>query len=247
MIEYPKIQTLFLRDEKSIIIPDKFTCPEFEYLKNCKWECTEKIDGTNMSIQLIPNGFTDGHVEWERHIHGRTERANIPPLLQAKMEALFPMELLAKVFSLTDSLEESPSPIIIYGEGYGKKIQSCGSRYIKDDVNFILFDIKIGNWWLTREALEEIANSLGIQIVPLVGYMTLTEAIEYVKKGFTSEVSEDEALAAEGLVLKTPIGLKDRKGDRLITKIKTCDFVKWNSAYGGLTEVTQVPNKHYES
>ena len=36
MIEYPKIQTLFLRDEKSIIIPDKFTCPEFEYLKDCQ-------------------------------------------------------------------------------------------------------------------------------------------------------------------------------------------------------------------
>lgn len=36
MIEYPKIQTLFLRDEKSIIIPDKFICPKFEYLKDCQ-------------------------------------------------------------------------------------------------------------------------------------------------------------------------------------------------------------------
>ena len=77
--------------------------------------------------------------------------------------------------------------------------------------------------------------------------MTLTEAIEYVKAGFTSTISEDKTLAAEGLVLKTPIGLKNRKGDRIITKIKTCDFVKWNRVYGGLTEVTQVPNKHYES
>lgn len=200
-----------------------------------------------MSIQLIPNGFSDGHIEWKRHIHGRTERANIPPLLQAKMEALFPMELLTKVFSLIDSLEESPSPIIIYGEDYGKKIQSCGSRYIKNDVNFILFDIKIGNWWLTREALEDIAHKLNIQIVPLIGYMTLAEAIEYVKKGFTSEVSEDEALAAEGLVLKTPIGLKNRKGDRIITKIKTCDFTKWNTAYGSCESILQTPNKYYES
>ena len=44
-MEYQKINTLFLRDEKKVIIPSSFTCDEFEYLKDCKWECTEKIDG----------------------------------------------------------------------------------------------------------------------------------------------------------------------------------------------------------
>ena len=247
MIEYPKIQTLFLRDEKSIIIPNKFTYPEFEYLKDCKWECTEKIDGTNMSFQLTPNDFSDGHVEWNTKIYGRTERANIPPLLQAKMQEIFSIDTVKKVFNLSDSLETESSPIEIYGEGFGKKIQSCGGRYLRDSVDFILFDVKIGNWWLTREALEDIAHKLNIQIVPLIGYMTLTEAIEYVKTGFTSTISEDKTLAAEGLVLKTPIGLKNRKGDRIITKIKTCDFTKWNAAYGSCKSIVQTTNKHYES
>lgn len=40
--EYQKINTLFMRDENNIIIPDMFTCPEFEYLKDLKWEATEK-------------------------------------------------------------------------------------------------------------------------------------------------------------------------------------------------------------
>ena len=53
MAEYQKIQTLFKRDEKNIIIPDQFTYPEFEVLKDLKWECTEKIDGTNIRIELV--------------------------------------------------------------------------------------------------------------------------------------------------------------------------------------------------
>ena len=51
-MEYPKIQTLFMRDKKGLIIPDSNTRPEFEYLRKDLWECTEKIDGTNMRIEI---------------------------------------------------------------------------------------------------------------------------------------------------------------------------------------------------
>lgn len=51
--EYQKINTLFMRDENNIIIPDMFTCPEFEYLKDLKWETTEKIDGTTSVLNYI--------------------------------------------------------------------------------------------------------------------------------------------------------------------------------------------------
>lgn len=51
--EYQKINTLFMRDENNIIIPDMFTCPEFEYLKDLKWEATEKIDGTTSVLNYI--------------------------------------------------------------------------------------------------------------------------------------------------------------------------------------------------
>ena len=58
-MKYPKINTLFKRDEKNHIILDAFTTPEFEYLKNNEWECTEKIDGTNIRIELEPDGKVD--------------------------------------------------------------------------------------------------------------------------------------------------------------------------------------------
>ena len=49
-MEYQKINTLFKRDVKNVIIPSQYTCEEFSYLKDCLWECTEKIDGTNIRI-----------------------------------------------------------------------------------------------------------------------------------------------------------------------------------------------------
>ena len=103
---------------------------------------------------------------------------------------------------------------------------------ISNDVDFILFDVKYNNWWLERKNCEDIANKCGIKIVPIVGYMTIPEAIDLVKKGFKSSISEDKNLIAEGLVLKTPQGLLSRDGKRIITKIKHNDFVKFKNVYG---------------
>lgn len=99
-------------------------------------------------------------------------------------------------------------------------------NYIKNDVGFILFDVKVNNWWLNRDACQDIASKLNIPIVPFIGYMTLPEAIEYVKAGFKSVIAENKDYDAEGLVLKTPHGLQFRNGERIITKIKTVDFRK---------------------
>lgn len=50
---YQKIDTIFKRDAKNIIMPyDEFVKPEFEYLRNVKWRAEEKIDGTNMRIEV---------------------------------------------------------------------------------------------------------------------------------------------------------------------------------------------------
>ena len=50
--DYQKINTLFMRDENKTIIPDQYTMEEFKWLENNKWECTEKIDGTNMHCDI---------------------------------------------------------------------------------------------------------------------------------------------------------------------------------------------------
>lgn len=226
MAEYQKIQTLFKRDEKNIIIPDQFTYPEFEVLKDLKWECTEKIDGTNIRIELVSSGNPEEGIIMS--FKGRTDKANIPEHLLTKLNWLFNREHLMEVFNITD--ETQNCNITFYGEGYGVKIQK-GGNYISNDVNFILFDVKVGKWWLDREAIKDIADKLGINVVPLMGYMTIPEAIEYVKKGFKSTIAENKDYDAEGLVLKAPCGLLKRDGERLITKIKTVDFRKYQLAY----------------
>lgn len=159
---------------------------------------------------------------------GRTDKANIPEHLLTKLNWLFDREHLMEALNITD--ETQNCNITLYGEGYGAKIQK-GGNYISNDVNFILFDVKVGKWWLDREAIKDIANKLGINAVPLMGYMTIPEAIEYVKKGFKSTIAENKDYDAEGLVLKAPCGLLKRDGERLITKIKTVDFRKYQLAY----------------
>ena len=59
--------------------------------------------------------------------------------------------------------------------------------------------------------------------------MSISEAEEYVRNGFISQIAEDPTFEAEGLVLKTDLGLLDRSGQRLITKIKTRDFQNLNN------------------
>lgn len=226
MAEYQKIQTLFKRDERNIIIPDQFTYPEFEVLKDLKWECTEKIDGTNIRIELASSGNSEDGIIMS--FKGRTDKAIIPEHLLTKLNWLFDREHLMEALNITD--ETQNCNITLYGEGYGAKIQK-GGNYISNDVNFILFDVKIDKWWLDRESIKDIANKLGINAVPLMGYMTIPEAIEYVKKGFKSTIAENKDYDAEGLVLKAPCGLLKRDGERLITKIKTIDFRKYQLAY----------------
>ena len=51
-MEYQKIQTVFKRDAHNVIIPTELTRPEFEWLKNCKFRAEEKIDGTNIRVEI---------------------------------------------------------------------------------------------------------------------------------------------------------------------------------------------------
>lgn len=215
-VKYPKINTIYKREngndkEGNPLIIGDYATDCFEYLKDVKWNAEEKIDGTNIGVR-----FDGETVEFQ----GRTEKAQMIPELLERLKELFPVEKLKETFNKL----EPGVQVVLYGEGFGRKIQKSGSAYIKNGVDFILFDVKVGHWWLKRDKVEEIAASLGIRCVKLVGQLTFDEAIEMVKKGFVSYESEDRTLLAEGLVLKCPIGLLDRSGQRLITKIKRRDF-----------------------
>lgn len=219
--EYQKINTLFKRDSNNVIMPNEWADPMFEYLANTKWEATEKVDGTNIRIIITPPATEGAPVGVE--FRGRTDAAQTPGHLLKRLEELFPVDKMTEQFNPAG--RPLKDTIVLYGEGYGEKIQS-GGRYVRGGADFILFDIRVGDWWLLRDKVESIADALGIKAVPFMGYMTIPEAIEYVRRGFTSQIAADPTLPAEGLVLKTPMGLLDRTGHRIVAKVKTVDFRK---------------------
>lgn len=238
-MEYTKINTLFKRDAKNIIIPSEYVYPEFKYLKDCKFRGELKVDGTNIRIELVPATDTEApYIEFK----GRNEGTDIPKSLLQTLESLVDTEKYLEYFK--EALLIDKVPVTICGEGYGKRIQKHGNAYCADHTKFIVFDIKIGKWWLTRESVEGICKDLGLDIVPVMGYYTLEEAINCVKKGFKDPIAESD-LNAEGLVLKTDLGLLRRDGERIITKIKTRDFNKFKAVYGENYTGPQPKNEYY--
>ena len=210
MEEYPKIKTLFVRDEKTHkVIECEWKEPEFEYLQGNRWVWTEKVDGTNVRV-----GWDGERVQFA----GRSDNAQRPTFLLARLQELFPIERLTEVFPVEDGI---PPTVCLYGEGYGARIQKGGGNYIPDGVDFVLFDVKVGDWWLRRDDMIDVSIKLGIQCVPVFGIGTLGDAVKVVKDGINSAWGN---FPAEGLVVRPTVDLMARNGKRVIGKIKTKDF-----------------------
>lgn len=209
MSEYHKIQSIFKRDmtsKRKTLIEGDWTTPEFEYLASNVWTFTEKVDGTN--IRVI---FKDGQIKFG----GRTEDAQIPAQLVARLNERF-LPLAAK---LGDVFADGPA--VLYGEGYGAKIQKVGANY-RADQDFVLFDVRVGMWWLQRTDVHDVAQRLGLDVVPVIGEGTLHDAVALAKRGIRSTWGDFEA---EGIVARPKTELMTRGGQRLVAKIKCRDFV----------------------
>lgn len=130
MSEYHKIQSIFKRDMESrhkTLLEGQWTCPEFAYLASNQWTFTEKVDGTNIRVIFQNGGITFG---------GRTDNAQIPAQLVTRLNEKF--------LPLAETLKETFSDgCVLYGEGYGAKIQKGGGNY-RADQDFVLFDVRVG-------------------------------------------------------------------------------------------------------
>lgn len=259
-VELPKKD--WIRFQNVIKIGD-YSNPVFELLNNTSLECYSKIDGTNSKIVYFPStgeikvgGKTDkassqsGQFEFLQKIADRIlpslkemyppECAKFAPKKDESNRILYTSPLdseepfVMKAGKAFVELEEVP--VYIYGEYYGKGIQKCGARY-RDDNEFAVFDICQQGWWLPKEMRDNICQKLKLHQVPFIGYLTLIEAEEMVTKGFpTYENAKDKTLIEEGIVARPKIPFKDAKGNRVIVKIKHCDYVKWKNAFIAGTE-----------
>lgn len=209
MLQYNKIETVFNRDINGTkkLIEGSFRNETVEFLKDNIWTFTEKIDGTNIRVHW------DGH---KVEFGGRTDKADIPKFLLERLNELFnnneTEELFEQLFGEKD--------VFLFGEGYGPRIQKIGSLY-RNTVDFILFDVMINGNYQSRSTVEELAKTFGLDCVPIIFEGTIQEAVDFVK---TKPNSTFGTAPMEGVVGKPKIELKDRCGNRLIVKIKVCDF-----------------------
>ena len=258
-VELPKKD--WIRFQNVIKIGD-YSNPVFELIDNTLLECYSKIDGTNSKIAYFPStreikigGKTDkassqsGQFEFLQKIADRIlpslkemyppECAVFTPKKDDSNKICYYSTDSEKPFVMKAGkalVELEEVPVYIYGEYYGKGIQKCGPRY-RDDNDFVVFDIQQQGWWLPKEMRDNICQKLDLHQVPFIGYLTLEEAEKMVAKGFqTYENAKDPTLIEEGIVARPKIPFKDAKGNRVIVKIKHCDYVKWENAFDAGTE-----------
>jgi RNA ligase len=206
MTEYAKIETLYERDSQTFKVKaGQLKNRTYSLLKS--WHWTEKVDGTN--IRCI---WQDGKLTFG----GKSDNAQMPADLvtwlyenvtDEKMRACFP-----------------EANAVVYGEGFGAGIQKGGGDY-SPTKKIIVFDVLVdGKWWLNYEQVCDVGAKLGLQVVPSFGEMTLEAATEFVRAGFKSRCAVVDSKNAEGLVGRPLETLFDKKGARLIVKLKTKDF-----------------------
>ena len=209
MKEYHKIEGLYKRDELTKkLLPGEYRNEAVEFLKDCQWEFTEKIDGTNIRVHW------DGHrVEFA----GRTDRATIPAKLLEYLEKTFGGEVNEQIF------EEhfGDKDVILFGEGYGAKIQNGGDY--RADNSFILFDVMVEDVFLSRGSVASVARYFGIEVVPVVLVGIIKDAENFVRCQPPSTIGKAKM---EGLVGRPKVELLNRTQNRVIVKVKVRDMLE---------------------
>ena len=211
MSEYHKIETLYERDEDTFSIEPELILKNRVYDILKTWHWTEKIDGTNIRVIWQDGKLTFG---------GKTDNAQLTAELVNWLHENITPEKMASAFP-----DGGDAPVVIYGEGYGPGIQKNGRPLRGRPRSSSSSMCASGFWWLSDENMRDVAAKLGLDAVPYLGEMTLEDATAKVRAGFRSSLNGGLA-QAEGMVGRPIEALFDKKGHRLIVKLKTKDFVR---------------------
>lgn len=244
---------------KNKIILGEFSFKEAGYLFNCPWEATSKIDGTNSKIAFFPSTGeirVEGKTDKAESQHGQFEMLQaIGERIKPQLQAMFPKEsarftpvknketnkVQYYLEAADDAMIEPKAgfcgvqleevPIYIYGEYFGSGIQKCGSRYIQNGNDFLVFDIKQQGWWTPKDVRDALCKDLKLNTVPFLGVMTLKEIEDKVRAGFTTQFDRaaDPTMLEEGIVARPTIPLCDGSGNRIIVKVKYCDYIEYDA------------------
>lgn len=209
MTEYHKIQSIYKRDPENnykTFIEGDYSVREFKAID--RWNLTEKVDGTNIRIIWDPSSGL--------RLAGRGNNSQI----HSGIADFFQDNILNKLGVFKDNCKDNK--VVLYGEGYGPKIQKGGGNY-GNDQKIVIFDVLVEDkFWLSRDQVRKISTDLNLEFVPEIAQaVTLDYAINMCKNGFNSRWGN---FPAEGVVARPMHELRNMRGDRIITKVKLKDF-----------------------
>lgn len=241
MSSYPKTENLYTRnpDTHKLNMGD-FRVPEYAQIG--KWLVTEKIDGTNIRLEL-ENGVAS--------VRGRTNAATLPknfiPEALENGKLSTPLEGILDV--LIPDREDDLWDVTVYGEGYGAGIQS-GVKYsatkqlrIFDVVTYRVAERWVANpedersyqvlgrgapFWRPWSDVEKVADRLGLKTAPVISRnATLRDVESFVISEQLSGVAHQETgeiLIAEGVIARTDPYLFTWDRHRVMFKLKAHDI-----------------------
>lgn len=165
----------------------------------------EKVHGTSAHIS-----FKDGKVFF---FSGGEKHDNFVKL--------FDQDKLLEVFKSFNQ-----ETVVVFGEAYGGKQQGMSATY-GNQLRFIAFDVKMGDYWLDVPKADKVALKLGLSFVPYELVSTDISVLDF-ERDRPSRVAKLCGIAedkpAEGIVIRPVMEVRLNNGERMIAKHKRSDF-----------------------
>lgn len=183
--------------------------PELEYLAKNLWAYKRKLNGENMRVlwdgeQAIWNGKTNDF---------KTDAETIN-----YMNSIFQEEIFEEKFG-------REKRVLLFGERMAPNSQ--GNELGLKKMEFVLFDVRIGDTWLAPENIRAIAKYFDIRTC--YDFMSLEDRKKNhidTLENLIDKVSNGKLKDWEGIVVSPATGLCNRKGERLICKIKNHEYLR---------------------
>lgn len=128
---YQKINTIFKRDANNVIMPyDEFALPGLEWLRDCKFDAEEKVDGTNTRIEVTREFITSDignniGIKWNVAYKGKTDNSQIPKMLYTYLtteltedKVLNALGLSKEMYVTDELMQEKHGPYLIHNSMY---------------------------------------------------------------------------------------------------------------------------------
>lgn len=112
--------------------------------------------------------------------------------------------------------------VTVYGEAYGGKQQGMSGTYGKE-LKFIVFDVKVGDCWLSVPNAEDVAIKLELEFVDYVKCETDLKSLDRERDRDSVQAARNGVgmgKLREGVVLRPLIELTKNDGTRIICKYK---------------------------